>query len=708
MSIAVAEQQRAIADAVRRWAAEHAVEAVPEARAGGWNALTALGLPALATGADGDVVDLAVAIEEAARALSPGPVTPTALAGLLLRGHPAATRIAAGDMRVAVALDDGTLTADADTDGGPRVSGRCGPVLSAGETSHLLLPAAFPDGRRWVLVAADDLHVSAREPLDPTRALGDVTLDRVPAEPVPGLTLDRVRDAAATLFAAEAAGVARWCVRTAAEYAGTRTQFGRPIGSFQAVKHLCAAMLCRAERAAAVAWDAARSLDEQVSTHDTGAGANGGAPDGFAAAVAAAIALDAAADNAKDCVQVLGGIGFTWEHPAHRYLRRAVALRQLLGDTPRWRSRVAELAMSGVRRKLSVPMAADAAHLWGEADRIAALPAQHRRAALADAGLLAPQWPAPYGRAASPAEDLLIGRVLAEAGLTRPDLAIGGWAAPTVLRHGTDEQRKRFVGPTLRGEITWCQLFSEPEAGSDLAGLRTRAERADGGWTLTGQKVWTSLAHEADWAICLARTDPTGPKHKGITYFLVAMDSPGVDVRPLREITGRSVFNEVFLDGVFVPDDCVVGAPGDGWRLARTTLSGERIAMGQSTTLDENVELLVTEAALPDEQLGALVAENHAVNVLDLRATLRLLDPHTPAADDSALRKLVGVAHRQAVAEARLRRGGPDAAAADGDAADPAYQFLLTRCLSIAGGTTQILLTLVGERLLGLPREPSA
>lgn len=725
MSIAVAEHQRAIAGAVRRWAAARAGEAVPAddaaAGAGDWDSLTALGLPALAAGtADGDIVDLAVAIEETAIALSPGPITPTALAGLLLRGHPAAARIADGRIRVAVVLDDhGILRADdatdadtakdtaddtgdasGDTDGtgvGLRVSGACGPVLSAGETTHLLLPARTADGTVWVLVASDHVRLTAREPLDPTRTLGDLTLDGVPAEQIPGLTLDRVRTAAAVLFAAEASGVARWCVQTAAAYAATRTQFGRPIGSFQAVKHLCAAMLCRAERAAAVAWDAARALDEA----DEPAG-----DAGFAPAIAAAIALDAAADNAKDCIQVLGGIGFTWEHPAHRYLRRAIAVRQLLGDTSRWRVQVAGLAVAGARRALTVPVDAVAAPVRQTVERIAALPPAQQRAALADAGLLTPQWPAPYGLGASALGELAVHRELARAGVPRPDLAIGGWAAPTILRHGTDEQRKRFVGPSLRGEITWCQLFSEPEAGSDLASLRTRAERTTGGWTLTGQKVWTSLAREADWAICLARTDSGVPKHKGITYFLVAMDSPGVDVRPLREITGRAVFNEVFLDGVFVPDDCVVGEPGDGWRLARTTLSGERIAMGLSSTLDEHVELLVGAAQTADEQLGAIVAENHAVDLLDLRATLRLLDPHAQAADDSALRKLVGVAHRQAVAEARLRRCGPQAAAADRDAADPAYQFLLTRCLSIAGGTTQILLTLVGERLLGLPREP--
>ena len=186
----------------------------------------------------------------------------------------------------------------------------------------------------------------------------------------------------------------------------------------------------------------------------------------------------------------------------------------------------------------------------------------------------------------------MIDEELDRAGLTRPDLVIGGWAGLAVVQHGSPAQQERFAGPTLCGEITWCQLFSEPGAGSDLASLQTRARRVAGasaegngeadrgrwaggnreagmpvtgaGWRLTGQKVWTSLAREADWAICLARTDPAVPRHRGLTFFLVDMRSDGIEIRPLREITGRAVFNEVFLDEVFVPDDCVLGEPGDG------------------------------------------------------------------------------------------------------------------------------------------------
>jgi hypothetical protein len=301
---------------------------------------------------------------------------------------------------------------------------------------------------------------------------------------------------------------------------------------------------------------------------------------------------------------------------------------------------------------------------------------------------------------------------LAAAGLGTPDLAIGGWAVPAIVRFGSQAQQQRFAGPTLRGEVTWCQLFSEPEAGSDLASLRTRAVRDGGGWLLTGQKVWTSLAAAADWAICLARTDPQAPKHAGITFFLVRMSSPGIQIRPLREMTGREMFNQVFLDQVFVPDDCVVGEPGDGWRIARATLATERVAMGRGRALGEEVEELlaaVTKAGLTAEPLaldglGARLAEGLVLAAMDDR----LSDAALRGADlglRSAVRKLLGVAHRQAVAETALTLCGLEGAAADGAGAGPVQQFLLTRCLSIAGGTSQILLSVVAERMLGLPRD---
>jgi 3-oxochol-4-en-24-oyl-CoA dehydrogenase len=294
---------------------------------------------------------------------------------------------------------------------------------------------------------------------------------------------------------------------------------------------------------------------------------------------------------------------------------------------------------------------------------------------------------------------------MSSAGVIRPDLVIGWWAAPTILEHGTPEQVERFVPGTLRGDIFWCQLFSEPGAGSDLASLRTKAARVDGGWELTGQKVWTSSAHKAQWGVCLARTDSDAPKHKGITYFLIDMSSPGILIRPLREITGDALFNEVFLDGVFVRDEMVVGTVNDGWRLARTTLANERIAMAAGTALGNPMEELLAEATKANldvaqqDQLARLIITAQVGSLLDQRIAQLAVGGQDPGAQ-SSVRKLIGVRYRQALAEFRM-----DLADGLGIAFDKRVKdFLNTRCLTIAGGTEQILLTLAGERLLGLPR----
>ena len=287
-----------------------------------------ISMPAEAGGAGGTVADLAAALEQLTIALVPGPVTPNVLAGLLLTaaGSPLLPALAAGQATGAVGLTAGSLTGTRAADGTLHVTGQAGPVLGAGTTSHLLLGCTTDEGEAWFQLEAGcpGLTVTSRLPVDFSRSLADVALAGavIAADQVlTGLESTRVRDLAATLFAAEAAGVAAWCGETAAGYAGIRRQFGRPIGSFQAVKHLCATMACRAERAAALAWDAARAADEAPGEHP------------LAAAAAAALALDDAVDNAKDCIQVLGGIGFTWEHDAHLYLRRALALRQLLGGS---------------------------------------------------------------------------------------------------------------------------------------------------------------------------------------------------------------------------------------------------------------------------------------------------------------------------------------------------------------------------------------
>ncbi len=339
-------------------------------------------------------------------------------------------------------------------------------------------------------------------------------------------------------------------------------------------------------------------------------------------------------------------------------------------------------------------------------------PAEQRRA-LAEEGLLAPHWPSPWGRDAGPVEQLVIDRVCHDADLRRPNLAVAAWALPTIIAHGTPEQRDRWVMQTLRGEVLWCQLFSEPGAGSDLASFSTRATRVPGGWSLDGQKVWTSVAARADMGICLARTDPDAPKHRGITYFLVDMRSAGITVRPLREITGAALFNEVFFDGCLVPDECVVGEVHGGWLLARTTLANERVSLSSDSAfggaLEEVLALVASRPDLGDpvtlDRLGALMVEAQSLAQLGLRATVRSVSRLEPG-PESSVRKLAGAEFDQRVHEFGLDLLGPDGARADGAAAGWAHGVLQSKCLTIAGGTSEVQRNVIGERLLGLPRDP--
>ncbi len=490
----------------------------------------------------------------------------------------------------------------------------------------------------------EDFDVTSVAGVDPTRSLGRVTVrggERLAVDD------DQAVSVAAVLASAEAVGVASWCVETAAAHAKVREQFGRPIGQFQAVKHRCADMLVALELARAATWDAARELTP------------------LTAAVAGALAPDAALRCANDCIQVLGGIGFTWEHDAHLYLKRALSVQALIGQPSWWRRRVAELAGEGQRRELRIDLGPEAEpHRAEVGEFIATLEKGRRRAQMAEAGYITPHWPAPWGRDASPIEQLVIDEEFSAANVRRPHLAVGAWALPTIINHGTTAQQERFILPTLRGEISWCQLFSEPGAGSDLAALSTKATRAENGWLLSGQKVWTSMAQDADWGICLARTDSDRPKHEGITCFLVDMKSAGVDVRPLRELTGASLFNEVFLSDVFVADECVVGDVNDGWRVGRTTLANERVSMGAGAGIGPSVDAVLQ--LVPDDadavvldQVGALVAESQALAVLGVRLTLRTLagaDAGPESSDPQAGRRRTRSAHPGARARA-ARRG---------------------------------------------------
>ena len=756
MAIGIRDEHEELRTAVQGWAEARLVnDAVRAALESGsdvlppyWGDLAEQGLLAIHLaeefgGQGAGLVELAVVAEELGRAAAVGPWDTTAIvAGVLASSGMASSGMASVSDSVRallVGLADGTLTATlviptAAADGAPVapagltgtrnadgtlvVSGLLRPLVHGAIVTHALAPVAVGNDTCWVVLdraAATD--VTELPTFDLSRPCASWTVDSALVAPdlvLEGTTTGTVRDLALVVLSAAAAGGARWCLDATAEHARTREQFGRPIGQFQGIKHRLANMLVAVEQAVAATWDAAMVLEAEVGA-TTGDETDQGS---LAVQLAAALAIDGYVEAAKGAIQVLGGMGFTWEHDAHVHLRRSTTLRQLIGGTAPLRAESARLALAGWRRRLTIDLPPEAEALRAElgtlVTQIAAIEdplARHR--ALADNGLLAPHWPSPWGRDAGAVEQLVIDQVCAEAELKRPNLAVAAWALPTIMAHGTPEQTERWVGPTLRGEYIWCQLFSEPGAGSDLAALSTRAVRVDGGWSLTGQKVWTSVAQRAHWGICLARTDPDVPKHRGISYFLVDMKSPGIDVRPLREITGDALFNEVFFDECFVPDDCVVGEIDGGWKLARTTLANERVSLSSDSAFGGALEgVLNRVAASPElqdpvtlDRLGYLLAEAQSLAQLGMRATLRSVGGLQPGSE-SSVRKLLGAEFDQRVHEFGLDICGPDGALYEGDAFMSAYGVLQSKCMTIAGGTSEVQRNVIGERLLGLPRDP--
>jgi alkylation response protein AidB-like acyl-CoA dehydrogenase len=694
-------------------------------------------LPEEFGGQGAGMVELAVVVEELGRAAAPGPWSTTAivagvvvesgnpvlakevLPGLADGATPASLVVPAGGPDGSAVAGAG-LTAHPGAGGTLLVSGTVGPILNGATVAQVLAPVDHDGTVRWVLLERSD-HVSV-EPLpsfDPSRRSARWWLHEteVPSSRVVGeRQTEWIRDLTLVVFSAEAAGGARWCLDVAAEHARNRQQFGRPIGQFQGVKHRLADMLVSVEQAVAATWDAATVVDHhRLSVHSS---ADASAQVRLAVQLAATVALDGYVEAAKGAIQILGGMGFTWEHDAHIHLRRATTLRQLVGGTAPLRAGSARLALDGRRRQLSIELPPEAERLREELTPVVAAIAalgdpQEQRRALADEGLLAPHWPLPWGRGAGAVEQLVIDQICAEVGLRRPNLSVAAWALPTIMAHGTPEQTERWVASTLRGELIWCQLFSEPGAGSDLAAISTRATRVEGGWSLDGQKVWTSVATKADMGICLARTNPDVPKHRGITYFLVDMKSPGIEIRPLREITGAALFNEVFFDSCFVPDDCVVGEVDGGWRLARTTLANERVSLSSDSAFGGALEAVLARVAdhaeMQDpvtlDRLGYLLAEAQSLAQLGMRATLRSVGGLQPGAE-SSVRKLLGAEFEQRVHEFGLDVCGPDGAVTEGDAAVSAHGVLQSKCLTIAGGTSEVQRNVIGERLLGLPRDP--
>ncbi len=715
MSIAITEDHKALAETVRsfaekrnlRGAARERLESSDDVLPEFWSEFAELGwlglhLPEDVGGSGYGIDELVLVVEELARAVAPGPFVPTVIASAVIA--------AAGDddlkARVLPGLADGTTIGAVALGGSVTVSdgaasGDAGVVLGARLASLLLVPVG--DDVAVVDVAGGGVTIDMPLSLDPSRPSARVTLDGAPVTVIAGARRVLV-DLARVILSADAVGVARECTEMGAEYSKERIQFGRPIAMYQAVKHHCANMAVATELATSAVWDAARAT------------ATGGDQLTYAAAAAATLAAPAADLCANLNTQVHGGIAITWEHDAHLYMRRATTLLHYL-DAAGAARELTDITRRGVAREKTVELPPEADAIREEvsafAQSIKDLPADQQRTRLIETGYVMPHWPKPYGRAAGAVEQLVIEQEFADAGITRPAYGITAWNILTIIQYATQDQIDRWVTPALNQDVIWCQLFSEPDAGSDAAGVKTKATRVDGGWLVNGQKVWTSGAHVAGMGFATVRTNPDVPKHDGITMMAIDMHADGVEVRPLKQTSGASDFNEVFFNDVFVPDDDVVGPVDGGWTVARATLGNESVSIGGGTggmsmpgaalvaPFDAHPERLDGGAA----RIGRYIAEHQAMGLLNLRSANRAVAGGEPG-PEGAMTKLVlsEIGHEAAAIMTELN--GPDSLFMDGPGGLSNLLVLMHRGMSIAGGTSEIKRNQIGERILGLPRDP--
>src|SRR5579875_3255427 len=711
MSIAITEEHRTLAKTASdfltrhdaRGAARSLLEAETEERPKFWDELANLGwlglhVPEEFGGSGFGLPELVVVVEQLGRAVAPGPFVPTVAASAFL--------VAAGtadlQARLLPGLADGSLTAAVATDGevevrDGRAYGSAGVVIGGGLADVLVVVAG--DDAAVIERSGGGVEVRVPSNLDPTRRAARISLDGAPATVLPGRRQALI-DIARLLFAAEAVGVANQCTEMASDYAKVREQFGRPIATFQAVKHHCANMAVAAELATSLVWDAAR------------AAASGGEQFSYTAAMAAALALPAADHNAQLNIQVHGGIGFTWEHDAHLYLRRASAIGAEAAAAA-----VTDLARRGLRRGRSIDLPPEAEEYRATVrqflDQIKGLDETAQRAAMIEEGYAMPHWPKPWGRNAGAVEQLVIEQEFDAAGVRRPAYGITGWVILTLIQYATEDQVTRWVRPALNQELIWCQLFSEPNAGSDAAGIQTRGTRVEGGWLVNGQKVWTSGAQVAAYGLATVRTNPDAPKHEGITMMVIDMKGEGVEVRPLKQATGNSAFNEVFFTNVFVPDDDVVGPVDRGWTVARATLGNESVSIGSggygsAMPIDRLIALYDAHPErLPGGagRIGRYVASTQAMDALNVRSAHRAVAGSGPGPEGN-LTKLVLSENGHEMAAMLAALSGPDTAFVEGPGAPAAALVLSHRSMSIAGGTSEIKRNQIAERILGLPRDP--
>ena len=714
MSIAITDDHRSLAETVSsfaekrnlRGAARDLLDSSGDALSEFWPEFAELGwlglhLPEDVGGSGYGIDELVIVVEGLARAVAPGPFVPTVIASAVV----AATADDDLKSRLLPGLADGSTVGAVALGGsvtvtGGTASGDVGVVLGAGLADLILVPVGDDIA---IVEVGTGVTIDSPISLDPSRRSARVTLADAPVTVVAGgrrLLVDLAR----VILSADAVGVARECTEMAAAYSKERIQFGRPIAMYQAVKHHCANMAVATELATSAAWDAAR------------AAATGGDQLTYAAAVAATLAAPAADLCANLNTQVHGGIAITWEHDAHLYMRRATTLLHYLAAAEA-ATELTDVVRRGVAREKAVDLPPEAEAIRDEVrifvQSIEDLSPDEQRTRLIETGYVMPFWPKPYGRSAGAVEQLVIEQELSDAKITRPGYGITAWNILTIIQYATQDQIDRWVRPALNQEVIWCQLFSEPDAGSDAAGVKTKATRVDGGWLVNGQKVWTSGAHVSGMGFATVRTNPDVPKHDGITMMAIDMHGEGVEVRPLKMTSGNSEFNEVFFDDVFVPDDDVVGPVDGGWTVARATLGNESVSIGGGgggmslpgaamiAPFDAHPERL--DGGAP--RVGRYIAEHQAMGLLNLRSANRAVAGGEPG-PEGAMTKLVlsEIGHEAAAMMTELN--GPDSLFMDGPGGIGNLLVLMHRGMSIAGGTSEIKRNQIGERILGLPRDP--
>ena len=741
MTLGLSPEQQELSDAVGRFAGRHApisstrdeFDALAAGKLPGWwdalvaNGFHAVHLPEHLGGQGGRLIDAGCVLESAGKALLPGPLLSTVTAGavaLLADPTPPAESLlrdlASGAPAAVVLPDDGDFLARAD---GPQwlISGASSVTMGARAARVILVGARSHDGDVvWVPIDTGKPTATV-ESVHGTDLVADVGVLRLAEyragkrDVLTGIDLDRAACVALGLVASTTAGIAQWCVEVVTAHLRTREQFGKVIGTFQALQHHAAMLLVNSELATAAAWDAVRAVDESLDQHR------------LAAAGAAVIAVSPVPDLVLDSLTMFGAIGFTWEHDLHLYWRRATSLGASIGPANRWARRLGELACR-LQRDMSVNLGyAESEFRSRVAETLdAAMDLRNdqpgrqgdyeefktgpQRTLIAEAGLIAPHWPAPWGVGAGPLQQLIIDEEFDKRrALVRPSLGIAEWILPSVLRAAPKDLQEKLIPPTQRGEIAWCQLFSEPGAGSDLAAVATRATKVDGGWSVNGHKIWTSAAHRADFGALLARTDPAASKHRGIGYFILDMRSPGIEVQPIKTATGDAHFNEVFLNDVFVPDDMLLGDPTDGWDLAIATMAEERSAISGYVKFDRAAAVRALAARPgPDRddalrELGELDAYTNAIKALGVRETIRLLDGQASGPASSIAKVAMNVLLRRTF-RATLQLTGQTAMVTDSDPA-VVQPYLHLPAELIGGGTREIQLNIIAQMILGLPRK---